>query len=250
MATILVTGGTGGLGRPTVAELQTRGHDVRILSRRAGAQRTVGDLDRDTGLDAAVAGASTIVHLATNRRRDIRGTRNLLRAAARGDVAHLVFISIVGVDQIAYFYYRDKVACEAAIEASGIPFTILRATQFHSFPVEFIRLQARFASTRVIDIPLQTIAVDEVAARLAELASAPPAGRVADIGGPEILRFPEVAEIWHRAHGDAARVRTLRIGGATVRAFRAGHHLTGLPGFGRETFAEFAARDARASNET
>ncbi|MAT17446.1 MAG: hypothetical protein CMF56_02620 [Leifsonia sp.] len=248
MSTTLVTGGTGGLGRPTVEALRSRGHEVDILSRHPGAMRVTGDLDRDSGLEAAVASAATIVHLATNRRRDCHGTENLLRAAANAGVEHVVYVSIVGVEDIPYFYYRDKVRCEAVIEGSGIPFTILRATQFHSFPVELIELQHRLATTRVLDISLQTIAVAEVAERLAELASESPAGRVEDVGGPEILSFAEVAEIWHRAHGAAKTVRTLHLGGRTVRGFRAGHHMTGLPGFGRETFAEFAARAARASN--
>lgn len=243
--TILVTGGTGGLGRPAVEQLRARGADVRILSRRPGPGRVVADLDRGTGLDAALDGVGTVLHLASNRRKDLPGTERLLAAATRAGVGHLIYISIVGVEDIPYFYYRDKVDNERAIAESGVPFTTLRATQFHSFPVEFIRLQRRLPATFALDVPIQPIAVEEVAARLVELAEAAPAGRVADIGGPEILRFREVAEIWHRAHGEARRVRMLRLGGKAIRAFQAGHHLTGLPGHGRETFAEYAARSAK-----
>ena len=128
MSITLVTGGTHGLGVPTVELLRAAGHDVRVLSRSAGAGRYQGDLATGAGLDAALGGVDTVVHLATSRRRDIGHTRHVLDAAKRAGIAHLVFISIVGVDRIPYGYYRDKVASEQAIAGAGIPFTILRAT--------------------------------------------------------------------------------------------------------------------------
>ena len=241
---ILVTGGTGGLGRPTVAALRAAGHDVRALSRRPGPGRVVGDLVKGTGLDPAVGPVDVVVHCATNRRKDAPATRNLLDAAKAQGVEHVVFISIVGVDDIPYFYYRDKVECERLVAESGIPFTILRATQFHDFVAMFLKPQRRFPWLTVLDIEAQPIAVEEVAERLADLAVAPPAGRVPDIGGPERLHLRVMAEQWQAAHGTKKKIRMLRLGGATVRAFQAGHHMTALPGYGTETFAEFAARQA------
>jgi len=241
---ILVTGGTGGLGRPTVAALRAAGHDVRVLSRRPGPGRVVGDLSRSGGLEALIGPVDVVVHCATNRRKDAPATRNLLDAAKAEGVAHFAFISIVGVDDIPYFYYRDKVVIERMIADSGIPFTILRATQFHDFVAMFLRPQRRFPWLTVLDIEAQPIAVEEVAKRLAELAVAPPAGRVDDIGGPERLHLRVLAEQWQASHGTHKRIRMLRLGGKTVRAFQAGHHMTALPGYGTGTFAEFAAREA------
>jgi uncharacterized protein YbjT (DUF2867 family) len=241
---ILVTGGTGGLGRPTVAALRAAGHDVRVLSRRPGPGRVVGDLSRGGGLEAAVGPVEVVVHCATNRRKDAPATRNLLDAAIAAGVEHLVFISIVGVDDIPYFYYRDKVVIERMIADSGIPFTTLRATQFHDFIAMFLRPQRRWPWLTVLDIEAQPIAVEEVAARLAELTVGEPSGRVADIGGPERLHMRVLAEQWQAAHGTHKKIRMLRLGGKTIRAFQAGHHMTALPGYGTETFAEFAARQA------
>ena len=242
MSTILVTGGTGGLGRPTVAGLRAAGHDVRVLSRRPGDGHVVGDLATGAGLDTALAGVDTVLHLATNRRRDTPDTARLLAAAS--DVKHLVFISIVGVERIPYGYYRDKVATEKLIADSGIPFTILRATQFHDFVGAFLRAQRRLPVYLSLGIPVQTIAVEEVAGRLVELAGAAPAGRVADIGGPQLNTVGELVGIWQRAAGTHRPVWTLRIPGRTIAAFRAGHHTTGLPGYGSGTFAEYADVEA------
>ncbi|MEO8262452.1 MAG: NAD(P)H-binding protein [Pseudolysinimonas sp.] len=242
--TILITGGTGTLGRPTAAALRAADHDVQVLSRHAGDGRRVGDLSSGAGLAAALDGVDTVVHLATTRWRDHKQTRRLLDAASAATVSHFVFISIVGVDHIHYGYYRDKVVCERLIAESGVPFTILRATQFHDFVAQFLRPQRRWPWMTVLDIDDQPIAVEEVAARLAELTVAAPAGRVADIGGPERLHLREFAEQWQRAHGTRQKIRMLRLGGATIRAFREGHHMTPLPGYGTETFATFAAREA------
>jgi uncharacterized protein YbjT (DUF2867 family) len=166
----------------------------------------------------------------------------LLEASRTAAVRHFVFISIVGVDDIPYFYYRDKVVCEQLVAESGIPFTTLRATQFHDFVADFLKPQRRLPFLVSLDIPDQPIAVGEVAARLVELASGDPAGRVDDVGGPEARPLHEFIDDWQRAFGTAKKVRTLRLGGKTIRAFQAGHHMTPLPGYGRETFAEFANR--------
>jgi uncharacterized protein YbjT (DUF2867 family) len=239
--TILVTGGTGGLGRPVVEQLRAAEHQPRVLSRSTG-----GDLDTGAGLDAALVGVDTVLHLATSRgTKDSTQTRNLLAAAgSAGTVRHLVYISIVGVDEIPFPYYRDKVASERLIEESGIPFTILRATQFHDFIADFIRPLRRSPVLLALDVAAQPIAIDEVAARLVELASGAPQGRAPDIGGPEQLTVRECVDAWQRAHGTRKPVWTLRIPGRTIAAFKRGHHMPGLPGFGRRTFAQFAADDA------
>ncbi len=242
MNTILVTGGTGGLGRPTVELLRSGGRDIRVLSRTAGPGRVVADLDSGEGLAAALDGVSTVLHLATTRKADEQQTRRLLEAARAAGVTHIVYISIVGVDQIPFPYYVDKFACERLVEASGIPFTILRATQFHDFVAAFFGLKLPFVVA--LDVSDQPIAVEEVAARLVELADGRPAGRVSDIGGPQQLTLRELAGQWQSAHGTQKPVLTLWIPGKTIAAFKRGHHLTALPGYGTQTFAEYAATKA------
>jgi uncharacterized protein YbjT (DUF2867 family) len=240
--TILVTGGTGLLGRHTVPLLEAAGHDLRVLSRSSGDH--IGDLTTGAGLAAAFAGVDTVLHLATSTgAKDVQQTQNLVDAARAAGVSHVIYISIVGVDVVPYPYYRSKLASEQVIEASGIPFTILRATQFHSFIVMLIELQRRLPVLLSLDIPDQPIAVEEVAQRLAELVEAGPAGRVADIGGPEQLRLREAIDLWQSATGSRKRVWTLPLAGKAIRAFKEGRHMTTLPGYGRETFAEFAARE-------
>ena len=242
MSTILVTGGTSGPGRPTVARLRAAGHDVRVLSRNPAPGHLVGDLATGAGLPPALAGVDTVVHLATNRRKDLPDTRRLLAAAAAAGVSHVVFLSIVGVDRIPYGYYVDKLASEEAIAASGIPFTILRATQFHSFPGEILAMLGGRLFVRGLRI--QPIGVDDVATRLVELATSAPAGRVADIGGPEILEASDILSRLQRAGRAKRRVLALALPGKAFAAFRAGHHLTGLPGYGTQTFDEWLASGA------
>lgn len=239
--TVLVTGGTGTLGRPTVGLLRERGHDVRVVSRRPGAGHAVGDLRTGEGLDAALDGVRAVVHCATTRWRDLALTAQLADAAERAGVEHLIFVSIVGVDAIDYAYYRDKVACEQELIASDLPLTILRATQFHDFVAGFLRAQRRLPLLLVPDLPVQPIAVTEVAERLVEIVEGPALGRAEDIGGPEQLPLIEAARQWQRAHGTRTRMLPVRVPGAVGAAFRAGHHMTALPGHGHGTFAAYAA---------
>ncbi|NYF10947.1 uncharacterized protein YbjT (DUF2867 family) [Leifsonia sp. AK011] len=248
--TILVTGGTGTLGRPTVDLLRAAGHDVRILSRTSGDGRVVGDVTTGAGLADALRGVDTVLHLATSTgSKDPLQTRNVVEAAKAAGVAHLVYISIVGVDVVPYSYYRAKFESERIIEESGIPFTILRASQFHQFLRLFIDLQRKLPMIIVIDAPDQPIAVEEVAARLAELVEAGPSGRVPDIAGPEQLELKDAIATWQRHAGTRKPVWTMPLFGKTIRAFREGRHMTGLPGYGRETFETYAAREARGTNE-
>jgi uncharacterized protein YbjT (DUF2867 family) len=242
MTTILVTGGTSGPGRPTVERLRAAGHDVRVFSRRPDAGHVVGDLATGAGLPDALAGVDTVVHLATNRSKDLPATERLLAAATGAGVGHLVFLSIVGVDRIPYGYYVDKVANERAIAGSGIPFTILRATQFHSFPGEILGMFGNRLFLKGVSV--QPIGVEDVADRLAELATGTPSGRVADIGGPEILDATDVLHRLQAAGRAPTRVLSIKLPGRAFAAFAAGHHLAGLPGYGSQTFDQWLASGA------
>lgn len=236
--TILITGGTGRLGRHAVAALRSRNADIRILSRSPGDDHVVGDLTTGEGLAAALDGVDTVLHLATSRSKDIGQTMNLLDAMA-GSHAHLVFISIVGVDRIPYGYYRDKVASEQAIEASGVPYTIIRVTQFHGFVHEVLEAQRRLPVTLILPVSAQTIHMPEVAERLADLVEAGPSGRVADLGGPEQLTLREYARQWQAHHRIRRPIWALHLPGKLMAAFRAGHHMSGLPGAGKVTYREY-----------
>lgn len=241
--TILVTGGSGTLGTPTVALLRAAGHEVRVLSRTAAPGIQRGDLTTGEGVHEALIGVDTVLHLATTAgSKDVAQARNLVDACLSAGVKHLVFISIVGVDTIPYPYYRAKLASEHVIEESGIPHTILRATQFHDFIALFVRLQRRMPVLMSLEAPDQPIAVEEVAERLVELVDAGPSGHVADIGGPEQLRLRDAIDLLQAASGRRKPVLTIPLFGKTIAAFRRGDHMPGLPGYGRQTFAEYVAR--------
>ena len=244
--TILVTGGTGTLGRPVVALLRGAGHDLRVLSRTKAPGVSQGDLSTTEGLAQALAGTTTVLHLATTASsKDAEQSRNLVEACRAANIGHLIFSSIVGVDTIPYSYYRAKRVSERTIEESGIPYTILRATQFHEFIALIVRLQRRMPALLSLDIPVQPIAVDEVARRLAGLVGAGPAGRLPDIGGPEQLRLRAAIATIQAASGRPKPVVIIPLLGKTVKAFKRGDHMPGLPGFGKETLGDFAARASR-----
>lgn len=243
MTTILVTGGTAQLGRPTVAGLREAGHDVRVLSRGDSDGVLSGDLRTGRGLGRALAGVGTVVHLAsTGSARDIAATRLLTTFARTARVGHLVYISIVGVDDIPFPYYLAKLEAEQVVIDAGIPHSILRATQFHSFVEGLFTAQRRILPVTLVPaFSFQPIAVDEVASRLVELATADPAGRVPDIGGPQALAALDLAGRWKRASGSHRPLVPLRIPGRTAAAFAAGHNLVPGPPFGRGTFDEYLA---------
>jgi uncharacterized protein YbjT (DUF2867 family) len=242
MRSILVTGGTGTLGRPTVERLRAAGHDVRVLSRKSGPGVVTGDLSSGQGLRAAVEGVDTVLHLATsNRRADVRLAVNLLETAREAAVDHLILISIVGLDQIPLPYYRDKLEVERLVMESPIPFSILRATQFHNLLDRLMSAQKLLPCLLAPAVKLQPIAVEEVAARLAEIASGPPSGRLPDIGGPEQLALPELARSWKRARGSRRPVAPVRLPGKIFRGYASGAACVPGPPYGHTTFTDFLA---------
>ncbi|MFD6437609.1 SDR family oxidoreductase [Streptomyces venezuelae] len=241
MSTMLVTGGTGTLGRLVTERLRADGHEVRVLSRHT--QPYAVDLREGTGLDAAVTGVDVIVHCASSPTGgDDRAARNLIAAAEKAGVPHLVYISIVGIDRVPMGYYKTKLAVERLIEESGLGWTVLRATQFHDL---VLRIMEASAKLPVMLLPGgvsdQPIEVGEVADRLAQLAAAPPAGRVEDMGGPEVRTFPDLARAYLRASGKRRRVLPVRLAGRTYRAARDGGLLAPDQAVGKRTFEEYLA---------
>ena len=238
---VLVTGGTGTLGSALVERLRSDGRQVRVLSRRErpGGDTVVGDLAANTGLDAAVAGIDTIIHCATDERTDLEATRNLMEAARRAGVSHFIYISIVGVDRHPLFYYRTKFRVEQLVEASGVPWTIVRATQFHNLVYGLFRAQRWLPVLFTPTFPFQPISVRDVAGRLAEAAASGPMGRAADIGGPEILSCRDLAASYLSHAGRRRALVPLRLPGKTFAAYAAGYHLAPENRYGIGTFAAF-----------
>lgn len=244
---ILVTGGTGTLGRHVVDRFAAAGHAVRVLSRTR--EPYIGDLRTGAGLRRALDGVRTIVHLASDSRRagaDVEAAGRLIDAAPEG--SHLVYISIVGVDRHPYFYYRSKFEVEGMIERSGLPCTILRTTQFHDLVLLFLRALAK---SPVMPVPagtdVQPVEAGEVAERLVELALGEPVGRVPDMGGPEIVGVADIARSYLRVAGLRRLVLPVPLPGGAGAAFRRGAHLAPGHPDGRTTFAEFLAGPAGLS---
>jgi len=230
---ILVTGGTGVLGREVARRLLEQGREVRVLSRGPAPEGTpyawrTGDLKTGDGIDVAVEGVDVIVHCATTLgSKDVAATRTLVDVARRAGTPHLVYVSIVGCDRIPFPYYKAKLATEEVVTASGLPWTILRATQFHDLIRMIVDVQRRlpvvFAPSR---FRFQPVDAGEVAQRLVELALGEPAGRAPDMGGPEVREFADLARTRLRAAGRRRPLVPLPIPGGVGRGYRAGHHLT------------------------
>lgn len=246
---ILVTGGTGSLGSRVVNRLSEAGEDVRVMSRYRRANTVQADLLAGGGFEEAVEGVSTIIHCASSslrktRQVDVEGTWRLLQAGNRAGVSHVVFISVVGVDRNPYFpYYQHKLGAERVVERSGLPWTTLRATQFHGFVLDLIevldRLPLMLAPKSFL---LQPIDVGEVADRLVELALGAPAGRVPDVGGPEVSTFAELARRYLKATGRLRRVLEVPLPGKVAQAFRKGAQLTPEGRYGKIRWEEFLER--------
>ncbi len=259
-APVLVTGGTGTLGRLVVARLRDAGCDVRVLSRHRheggdGIEFVTGDLATGEGIEPAVDGAGTIVHCAGSSKGDEDKARNLVRAASRAGAAHLVYISVVGadripivsrVDRVMFGYFGSKLAAERIVADSGLPFTTLRATQFHDL---ILTVAQQMAKLPVIPVPagfrFQPIDAGEVAARLTELALGEPAGLVPDMGGPRAYPLADLLRGYLRARHRHRPIVPLRQPGEAARALRAGANLAPDQAVGHRTWEDFLAERVR-----
>ncbi len=215
MTTVLLTGGTGTLGRELAPRLANAGYRVRIMSRRKGEGNVAGhtewaqaDLRTGEGLTDAARGAEIIIHAASSpmkqtRETDVDGTTRLLNAARDAGAQNFYYISIVGVDRVRYAYYASKLAAEEAIAASGVPYTILRATQFHPLLDTFLGTLFRRGPFLLLPgaAKFQLIDVGEVADHMVASLAKGAAGRLPDIGGPKVQTAKEIARVWLKASG-------------------------------------------------
>src|SRR5258708_23406139 len=199
MQHILTTGGTGTVGRLVGPRLQDAGCKVRVLSRSSrkageGIEFVTGDLATGEGIEAAVEGAEIIVHCAGSAKGDEEKALNLVRAASRAGARHLVYISVVGADRIPvvsgvdramFGYFASNLAAERVVVDSGLPWTTLRATQFHDSILTVARAMAKLPVVPVFaGFRFQPVDADEVAARLVQLTLGEPAGLVPQLAGP------------------------------------------------------------------
>ena len=252
---ILVTGGTGTLGRAVIAQLTSRGLRARVLTRHAHddtelVEYVTGDLDTGEGVEAAVQGVLLVIHCAGARVGDDRKAAALVAAARPAGVQHLVNISVVGADRVPvksridralFGYFGSKRAAEKVIEDSGIPWTTLRATQFHELILGTARAMAKLPLVPVPVARFQPVAGAEVAERLVELALGEPMGLAPDIAGPKIYPLRELVRSYARASGLRRVLVPMRMPGGAARAVRSGANLAPDRAIGRETWETFLA---------
>ncbi len=248
--TVAVVGGTGTLGSLVVADLLGRGERVAVLSRRdasvpAGAEHRRVDLTSGEGLDLALDGVRAVVDAANSQKGAketlVEGTRRLVEAGARGRVANHVTVSIVGIDRVPVSYYKVKLAQEEALAAGAVPWTLLRATQFHQLLDSAFATAARFGVRPTGSAKVQPIDPTIVAARLAEAALAAPAGRLPDIGGPRVQTLSELSATWAAARGKHRVPLRIPAVGKAGKALAAGGLCDTHGAASGEDFAEWLA---------
>jgi uncharacterized protein YbjT (DUF2867 family) len=231
------------VGRPVVAELETAGHEPVVLARSAGV-----DLTSGAGLAERIAGCDAVIDVSnlmtTGRAKSVEFftsvTRNLVAAVREAGVGHLITLSIVGIDRVGYGYYQGKLAQETLLEASGVPWTVLRATQFFEFPEHL--LGHRFPIAVMPKMLCQPVATGDVATALVDLLDTGPSGHATPIAGPERLRMDAMARQMERARGHRRPVLGISLPGKVGRQMTDGSLIPdGDHIEGKRTFAEYLA---------
>ncbi|GAA1921838.1 NAD(P)H-binding protein [Microbacterium aoyamense] len=244
MTRILITGGTGTIGRRVVPLLAGRADTVRVASRRPATHPDPGiewmpvDTVRGTGLDQAVTDIDTVLHLAGGANGDDTGTRNTVHAAHEAGIDHVVLISVVGADRMPIGYFRRKASSERIVEESGIPHTIIRVAQLHQFVHPIARTLSRLRLAPR-GLRFEPVDVDRVAERLAELVTSPAAGKVGDLAGPEVLSAHDLVMQYRAQQGKRGGLIALGIPGAVGRAYTAGDNLAQDPDRGVVTWRDY-----------
>lgn len=247
---IAIAGATGSVGAPTAAALAERGHEVRALSRHSDEYPV--DLTTGEGLPAALEGCQVLIDASNAGPSEkparavlIEGGRRLIEAARDAGVRHHVCISIVGIEQVPIPYYRVKVEQEQLVVDSGLPYSIVRSTQFHSLVTYLFESAARFLVVPGGRPKLQPVDPGDVAVVLADVAEGDPIGGRTSVVGPEVEELGSLAREWKQATGRRVLVgpaplpprlgKPLRAGALTDAA--AEHH-------GSVGFAEWLRRTA------
>jgi uncharacterized protein YbjT (DUF2867 family) len=243
---IAIVGGAGTLGRHITGELAGRGHEVRVLSRSSPDFPV--DLVSGAGLTAALTGCAAVVDAsnASSPKRAaqvlVEGSRRLLAAEHEAGVGHHVGISIVGCDLLPVGYYRVKVQQEQVISAGPVPYTIVRATQFHELAARALAAAGKYRLLPVPRVRLQTVAASEVARVVADVAVGSPRGGRIQVAGPEKTLARDLARTWRSVTGRSAVLVPLPLPGNLGRALRDGALTTNRADvLGQVTFAEWLA---------
>jgi uncharacterized protein YbjT (DUF2867 family) len=261
-APILLTGGTGTLGRQVAPLLRGAGRQVRILSRHGhhpteGVEYVVGDLDGGAGVADACAGVEAVIHCAGAQKGDDVKTSHLVEAARLTGAPHLVFISVVGADRVPvesavdramFGYFASKRAAERVVERSGLPWTTLRATQFHDLIWLVVGGMSRLP---VVPVPsgarFQPVDSGEVAERLVELALGPASRLVPDLAGPTAYGLGELVRSYLGATGRRRPLMPFPMPGKAGRAIKHGANLNLDRAVGRRTWEEFLEKKVAAT---
>jgi uncharacterized protein YbjT (DUF2867 family) len=244
--TVAIIGGSGTLGRLVAGELRSRGHEVRILGRSAPEHRV--DLTSGDGLDAALKGCDVVIDASNNSSKRARevlvdGSRRLLAAEEAAAVGHHVAVSIVGCEQLPLSYFQVKAGQERVVRQGPVPWSLVRATQFHELIAATFAAAARW---RILPAPhawLQTVAAADVAALVAGVAANPPRQGSVEVAGPEITDARDLARSWLSVTGSRAVLLPVAVPGRLGRALRAGALTTDRPDVrATVTFAEWLSQ--------
>ena len=244
---IVVIGGSGLIGKKLVNNLRERGHEVVAASPSSGVNTITGE-----GLGETLTGTQVVVDVANSPSFEDEAVlaffetsgRNLLAAEAAAGVRHHVALSVVGTDRLpASGYFRAKMAQEELIKAGTIPYTIVRATQFFEFAGGIAQSASDGQTIRLPPAPMQPIAADDVAAALADAATARPFNGTVELAGPEPIRMDEFVRRFLAAVGDARSVTADPLAGYFGTPLTDGSLMLGdHPRIGQTRFSDWLSR--------
>jgi uncharacterized protein YbjT (DUF2867 family) len=212
-----------------------------------GTEWARADLATGEGLESALAGVDVVIHAASaprgdTERTDVRGTERLVSAALRAGARHLIYVSIVGIDRLPIGYYRHKMAAESVVQGGGVPWTILRGTQFHDFMDTLVHQMARLPiALAPAGFLAQPVHVNEFADELWGCVGDAARGRAPDVAGPEVLSFADLVRAWLSARGLRKPVLSVPIPGQIAFAMRHGAATAPDRAVGRKTWKEWLA---------
>lgn len=255
---VLVTGASGRLGTHVTRSLRLAGISVTGTSRQPrsadGVEWLEADVTTGRGLEEALQGVDVVVHLASAPYRrsytdkvELDGTSHVLEAARRTGVGHILYTSIVGADHVPWGYFRTKVQAERLIQASPVPWSILRATQFHEFLDAALSAVSR---TRLLvadrNIAVQPVDVRDLSRHICDVIERGPSWRIEEFGGPAVLSMDQAVRRWRDVRRLRRPVIPLRLPGKTGRGFRAGLLTTAAQPTGQISWDRYVAEKYRS----
>jgi uncharacterized protein YbjT (DUF2867 family) len=247
---ILVTGATGQLGSALLRQLKDSDYEVKLTSRRK--PENIGDINwvysdllSGEGLEEAIKDIDVVIHAATSPMKnseiiDVTGFGKFLDKLE--NIKHFIYPSIVGIEDIPMKYYKHKLEAEALLKNSAVPYSIVRATQFHSF-VESLLLSKPLVNRYIIpgNMKFQSVDVDEFANHLTSLIDLEPQGKIDDFGGPQIMTLREMAEQKIKINNEKNKVFSFSLPGKLYGAFLEGKN-TNTDQRGKITFEDYLIR--------